>query len=123
MGSENYRVERLDPVLRELIAHGLVTRSEGSWQLADALQRRLEEVAPSVRPVDLEKVVYLDHHCARCLERKLTRMYEGQYVCDGCLERGDSALRQAEPEVPPQNRRRHLRREREQEQEVGPLAG
>jgi hypothetical protein len=52
MGPDSYRIERLDPVLRDLIARGLVTLSEGSWQLSDALQRHLDEVAPSIRPVD-----------------------------------------------------------------------
>jgi hypothetical protein len=82
----DYPIETFDPLLRDLVGWGLVTRQEGRtrtpWRLVTAAQRRLDELLPTVVPAGA--VIYLDHLCADCRQRGPTRIHEESYVCDGC---------------------------------------
>jgi hypothetical protein len=120
MGSSSYSIRNFDPLLRDLLAWGLVKRSEDSWELVEAAQSRLDEVAHIARPVSVESFVYLDHRCAQCQERTPTRLRDGQYVCDVCFQRQQLPT-EAEPQPASETRRWHLRRERTRD--VDPLAG
>lgn len=117
----SHSIEKFDPLLRDLVAWELVTRSETGWELVEAAQRRLDQVAQSARPVSEESFVYLDHRCAKCQERRPTRLREGIYVCDSCLAQGQDLSDGAELAAAPAGRRWHLRRVRPRE--VDPLAG
>jgi hypothetical protein len=81
-------IENFDPLLRDLAAYGLATKDpdEGhGWQLSEAAQSRLNELHDARRAaVKPENLVYLDHLCARCHSRGLTRLRDGAYLCDGC---------------------------------------
>jgi hypothetical protein len=81
-----------DALLEGLLAGGLVVRGEGpegTWMLAEPAQRRLDHLAARQSRFSAEDLVYLDHRCAGCGERRLTRLIEGGYLCDGC--RGEGA--------------------------------
>lgn len=86
-----YRIQNFDPLLRDLIAWGLVVRTEtdgeSSWQLVDVVQRRLSELTRGNGPVGEHRLVYLDHKCADCNVRGLTRLVDGVYLCTSCFER------------------------------------
>ncbi len=107
-----YRIESFDPLLRDLVEWGLAARTEtdgtASWQLSERAQRRLDEIIKPVGPLALERLVYLDHLCADCHFRGRTRLNDGIYLCDACLELRLTAV--AEPE--PATRRRPWRRHR-----------
>jgi hypothetical protein len=81
-------IENFDPLLRDLASYGLANKDSGEgrgWHLSEAAQSRLNELhdarRAAVRP---ENLVYLDHLCARCHTRGLTRLREGAYLCDDC---------------------------------------
>ena len=83
-------IETFDPLLRDLVGWGLVVRSDSAkpiWRLADAAQRRLNELVLSSAPVDAESVVYFHHRCALCREQKPTRLRQSHYLCESCLAR------------------------------------
>jgi hypothetical protein len=83
----DYPIETFDPLLRDLVCWGLVTRQEGtteaSWQLVPAAQKRLDELRPVGAPHAVS-VVYLDHRCADCRQRGPTRMRDDCYLCATC---------------------------------------
>lgn len=86
----SHPIERFDPLLRELARFGLVVRDEtGSelpWALSTEAQARLREllVRHDQRVVP-EKLVYLNHLCADCHKRGLTRLRDDRYLCDACI--------------------------------------
>jgi hypothetical protein len=121
MGSSSYSIGNFDPLLRDLVAWGLVTRSENSWELVEAAQTRLDEVAHRARPVSVENFVYLDHRCVRCQERRPTRLREEGYLCDPCFQSEPAVSVDAQAETTSESRRWHLRRYRTRE--TDPLAG
>jgi ribosomal protein L37AE/L43A len=97
-----YRIETFDPLLRDLVAWGLVTRTDStrpSWRLVEAAQRRIDQLAQRSQPLDVDQLLYLDHLCVDCRDRCRTRLYEGEYVCDSCMER--RAVEAAAPVAPP----------------------
>jgi hypothetical protein len=110
----SYRIETFDALLRDLVAWGLVSRAEDergtSWYLTDSAQHRLDEIIRPTGPLDLEDLVYLDHLCADCRFRGITRLHDGVYLCSACL-----ALRLAQvPDPAPVSRRWPWRRHRHQ---------
>jgi hypothetical protein len=108
-----YRIETFDPLLRDLVAWGLVSRTEAedgpSWELTDAAQRRLEEIIRPASPLDVDELVYLDHLCADCRFRGITKLHDGVYLCDACLARRLAEV----PDQPPAARRWPWRRHRQ----------
>ena len=87
--TETYKGSTHDALLEGLLSSRMVTRGEGdegTWVLAEPAQRRLDQlVARQARP-SAEELVYLDHRCAGCGERRLTRLIEGAYLCDRCKD-------------------------------------
>jgi ribosomal protein L37AE/L43A len=109
-----YRIENFDPLLRDLVAWDLVVRADGdlgsSWLLTDAAQKRLGEIIRPESRVDNEDLVYLDHLCADCRFRGITRLHDGVYLCSTCL-----ATRVVqEPDPVPTSRRWRWRRHRQE---------
>lgn len=86
--ASGYPIERFDPLLRDVIAGDLVVKSpsSGQWELTDAVQQRLEELAASSGPLDSEHMVYFDHPCADCHLQISTRLHNGLYLCDSCRQ-------------------------------------
>jgi len=138
MGEKDHvPVERFDPLLRDLVAWGLVTATpdttagrgtaKASWRLTDAAQRRLSELVKPTRPLNPDQLVYLDHHCARCRVRGRTRLRDGLYLCDDCLARDGGgppppSVRPV-PESAPRLPKGHWRRPRHRDDPSKPLAG
>jgi len=85
-----YPIENFDPLLRDLVAWGLVIPSEmktkTTWRLTDAAQQRLNQIVRHRGPLSADHMVYLDRLCADCHFRGRTRLYEGLYLCDACLK-------------------------------------
>jgi len=111
-GDKQCPIERFDPLLRNLVSWNLVTRGTRphSWRLTEAAQRRLEELAASTGPVTAERMVYLDHFCADCHLPVRTRVYEGLYLCESCIERRAMPPDTEPPLVAKRRWRRHRRR-------------
>jgi hypothetical protein len=102
VGQQNdYPIHKFDPLLRDLVAWGLVTRVDKggrwSWRLTEAAEGRLDEIIPAVDARSLEHLVHLDQLCADCGLRLRTRLRDGAYLCDSCL-----SLRLAERVAPPE---------------------
>lgn len=77
---------QLDPVLRELMAFGLVEKSvdgpEIRWNLTRAAQQRLSALE---RPVpDSASMYFVGHRCDRCREHAITRRVGERYLCARC---------------------------------------
>jgi hypothetical protein len=103
---------RFDPVLRALVAFGLVEHDpehaehdgedgrpdghengngQGAWRLIPAVQRRLESLVAPAPPA--EKLIYFGHRCAACGEHAPTRMHSGVLLCDACRQEPPPPLR------------------------------
>jgi hypothetical protein len=80
------RLERLSPLLRDLITWDLVYRSEsGTFLLREDVQQWLEgAVARHARSTAPE--VYVGRPCQRCGASGLTRMVDGVRVCASCSQ-------------------------------------
>jgi hypothetical protein len=89
-------IEKFDALLRDLVGWGLVERQEAAtntpWQLVPAAQRRLDELLSPIRVSGGEADVYLDHLCADCHRRGLTRRHGASYVCDRCWAQRQAQL-------------------------------
>jgi len=110
-----YRIETFDALLRDLVAWGLVARTgktRTSWHLTSAAQRRLDELVRPLGPLDVDQLVYLDHVCAGCHDRTLTRLEEGLYICDACRQRRRTEVTEKEVTDSAAGSRRLLRRHR-----------
>lgn len=111
-GRSGPRIESFDPLLRDLVGWGLVTRVETdgvpSWQLGEAAQDRLNEIIRPAGSLSPEQLVYLDHFCADCQVRGTTRLHDGVYLCSACSERRLVGT----PEPPPTVQRWRWRRDR-----------
>jgi hypothetical protein len=129
--NDRQSIERFDPLLRDLIAWGLVTGGTGTakatWRLTAAAQRRLTELAKPTRPLNPDQLVYLDHHCSQCKARGRTRLRDGLYLCDACLDHADVGASAGDgpdaPDPTPQGARSHWRRSRPRDDGSKPLAG
>ena len=114
MGEEmKYPIQRFDPLFRNLVTWDLVTKGTRprSWRLTEVAQRRLDELAGSSSPVRTEQMVYFNHRCADCHLPVRTRVYEGLYLCDSCIDRRTTPVTDAgAPEVAKRRWRRHHRR-------------
>jgi hypothetical protein len=77
------QLDRLVPLLHELVAWDLVRRTDdGSFVLRDDVQERLA-VLSSERP-NRSAQVYIGRKCERCERVALTRMVDGTRVCSTC---------------------------------------
>ena len=87
----------LDPLLRELLAFGVVEPdpTEGGWRLVGQAQRRLDLLAAPPPPA--EKVIHFGHRCVSCGEVRPTRSRPQGFVCDPC---GAASMTPPEPAAP-----------------------
>ena len=88
------KVTTHDALLEGLLGSGMVSRSpgeDGSWVLAEPAQRRLDLLVARQARLSAEELVYLDHRCAGCGDRRLTRFIDGEYFCDRCRAEGARA--------------------------------
>jgi len=79
-----------DSLLRSLMSWELVTQSgedrEDEWRLSEVAQRRLSALQPVVPRLD-ERTVYFGHACDDCRQRRPTRLTDGVYRCEACVDR------------------------------------
>jgi hypothetical protein len=81
-------IKTFDPLLRDLIGWGLVTRSGGGkWTLSEPAQRRLDELTHMVSSIDAQSVVYFNRRCAGCNQNRPTRLRAETYLCEPCYDR------------------------------------
>jgi hypothetical protein len=78
--------ERLVPVLRELLAAGMVRRTgpDRAWELTEEARRQLDQldrVSPDPSKVEL----YFGLRCSVCGEDTVTRRRDGRQLCNRCL--------------------------------------
>jgi len=77
------QLDRLVPLLHELVAWDLVRRADdGTFVLRDDVQERLA-VLSAERP-NRSAQVYIGRKCERCERVALTRMVEGTRICSTC---------------------------------------
>jgi len=77
------QLDRLVPLLHELVAWDLVRRTDdGDFVLCDDVQERLA-VLSSDRP-NRAAQVYIGRKCERCERVALTRMVDGARICSTC---------------------------------------
>jgi hypothetical protein len=122
----SYRIETFDPLLRDLVVWGLVMKTEaevGLWQLTDAAQRRLDEIAERTRPLPPDQLVYLDRLCADCRLRGRTRLCDGVYLCEECEKHRTAKVMDAEGPSSPVVRKDRWRRRGNAVDGSTPLAG
>ncbi len=85
-------IERFDPLLRNMLAWNLVEETEGgSWTLRPEVAERLNGLVRYTRTSQPSEVVYFGHTCAGCKSNGLTRLRDGQYLCDDCRKAADLA--------------------------------
>jgi hypothetical protein len=92
LAEEKALVHQLDPLLRELIAFGLVERAPGDgeprWELTDAAQHRLTALH---KPAPASgSMFFVGHRCDRCRDHTVTRLVDGAHLCARC--QGDAAV-------------------------------
>ena len=77
------RLDRLVPLLHEMMAWDLVHRAEdGTFVLRGDVQERLA-ILSSGKPARSAQV-YIGRKCERCEQVTLTRMVEGSRICASC---------------------------------------
>ena len=77
------RLDRLVPLLHEMMAWDLVRRAEdGTFVLCEDVQERLGALT-SDNPARTAQV-YVGRKCERCERVTLTRMVDGSRICAGC---------------------------------------
>lgn len=82
---DEHPVERFDPIFRNLLSWGLVEpKPDGGWELHPDVVARLTHLSHMSRATDATEVVYFGHACAVCRASGLTRLRDGQYICDPC---------------------------------------
>lgn len=83
---QKYPVERFDPLLRDLLAFGLIEAESGDhWALAPEVQQRLTALLAAQRP-SAAVMLHFGFACARCHASGITRLHEGEHLCDACIE-------------------------------------
>ena len=109
----DHPIEQFDPLLRNMLAWDLVQETEdGRWDLRPHVAERLASLATYAKRSEPSEVVYFGHPCARCKSNGLTRLRDGQYVCDECRRAADvSAVATLLP-APEREKPRRLTRSR-----------
>jgi hypothetical protein len=81
-------LDRLTPLIHELIAWDLIFRSEdGEYRLREDVQRLLAERSLTLLTGPPE--VFIGRKCQRCHRMTVTRMVDGSRVCGSCARAGD----------------------------------
>jgi hypothetical protein len=93
------RLDRLAPLIHQLLAWDLVTRTEsGTYELRADVQQRLQEISAIAAPATAQ--VYLGRKCETCGLVRATRMVDGHRVCGPCslaAAETTAAVPEAEP--------------------------
>jgi hypothetical protein len=77
------RLDRLAPLLHELIAWELVRRTEsGAFEIPEDVQERLRHLS-SLQTGSVAQV-YVGRKCARCGSIRVTRLVDGLRLCSTC---------------------------------------
>lgn len=78
----NRRLERLSPIIHELVSRDLVFRADGGgFVLREDVQERLEELSAIPPPMPQ---VYIGRKCEVCGLARVTRLVEGGRTCGDC---------------------------------------
>jgi hypothetical protein len=82
-GTASQRLDRLSPLIHQLLAWDLIYQSEtGTYLLRDDVQQRLQAMVPASAPPTAE--VYLGRKCQSCGSVRATRLVDGSRVCELC---------------------------------------
>jgi hypothetical protein len=82
-GGDPMRLDRLAPLIHQLLAWDLIYRSDaGDFLLRDDVQERLQTMAEALTPATAE--VYLGRRCESCGLVRVTRLVNGTRVCEPC---------------------------------------
>ncbi len=99
------RLDRLAPLIHQLLAWDLVTRSEsGTYVLQDDVQERLQAMSAVPTPVTAQ--VYLGRKCETCGLVRATRMVDGARVCGPCSKAASETVVPA-PDASPDRPEHH----------------
>jgi ribosomal protein L37AE/L43A len=103
------RLDRLAPLLHELIAWDLVRQTEsGSFEIPEEVQERLSQLT-SLQSGSIAQV-YVGRKCGRCGSMRVTRMVEGVRMCSTCSAEVSAPTADAVPEVAGGGRKGHRSR-------------
>ena len=102
IGDPGRRLERLAPLLHELVTWDLIYRSEaGTFLLRDDVQQRLEEMSAIPQPATAQ--VYVGRKCEVCGLVRVTRLVNGSRTCTAC----SGSTGAAPPSIPGAGSDRH----------------
>ena len=105
------RLDRLAPLLHELIAWDLVRQTEsGAFEIPAEVQERLAHLS-SLQSGSIAQV-YVGRKCGRCGSMRVTRMVEGVRLCSTCSAEVSAPSSDPEPEAIDGNRKGHHGRSR-----------
>ncbi len=77
------RLDRLAPLLHELIAWDLVRRTDsGGFEIPEEVQERLAQLS-SLQSGSIAQV-YVGRKCGRCGSMRVTRLVDGVRLCSTC---------------------------------------
>jgi len=100
------RLDRLAPLLHELIAWDLVRRTEsGAFEIPEEVQERLAHLS-SLQSGSIAQV-YVGRKCGRCGSIRVTRMVDGVRLCSTCSAEVSAPAADLEPEVADGARKGH----------------
>ena len=100
------RLDRLAPLLHELLAWDLVRRTEsGTFVIPDEVQERLSHLT-SLQSGTIAQV-YVGRKCGRCGSIRVTRMVDGVRLCSTCSSELASPSITVEPEASGGDRKGH----------------
>jgi ribosomal protein L37AE/L43A len=105
------RLDRLAPLLHELLAWDLVRQTEsGAFVIPDEVQQRLSHLT-SLQSGSIAQV-YVGRKCGRCGSIRVTRMVEGVRLCSTCSSELATPSIVAEPDATTGDRKAHHGRSR-----------
>ena len=100
------RLDRLAPLLHELLAWDLVRQTEsGSFVIPDEVQERLSHLT-SLQAGTIAQV-YVGRKCGRCGSIRVTRMVDGVRLCSTCSSELASPSIAEKPEASGRDRKGH----------------
>ena len=103
------RLDRLAPLLHELIAWDLVRQTEsGAFEIPEEVQERLAQLT-SLQSGSIAQV-YVGRKCGRCGSMRVTRMVDGVRLCSTCSAEVAAPSADSEPETVVGSRKGHAGR-------------
>jgi ribosomal protein L37AE/L43A len=91
------RLDRLAPLLHELLAWDLVRQTEsGAFVIPDEVQERLSRLTSQAGSI---AQVYVGRKCGHCGSIRVTRMVDGVRLCSTCSSELASPSSAVEPEA------------------------